>query len=317
MCQDANKMSNRNLHEDRGGNPGEARSKIEGHVALVFVQLCFGFLPLFGKWIDGEADFTPRIVTAWRIGGGAVIFLALAFACHGKKMRVNLRDIPALLVLALLGVGANQWLFLEGLIRSTSVNAGLMMPLIAVFTFLLAALVRQERFSLLPCLGIVIAFAGTAQLALQKEVDMSRPYLIGNLLMVANTLCYSAFLVGSLSLARRYPPLVLMAWMYVLSLWALPILGQGDDFFPSGASMKSWGTLALIIAFPTVLGYLLNIYALARLPASTTAVYVFLQPLIAGIAGTVILSEALHGSTFVAGALILIGVGIVLSRQRR
>ena len=78
---------------------------------------------------------------------------------------------PGLFLCALLGVVLNQVLFLEGLSRSTAVNAGLLMPLIPVYTFLVAWIARQERFSALRGLGILIAFSGTTYLLLQKEPD--------------------------------------------------------------------------------------------------------------------------------------------------
>ena len=106
-----------------GATAAERRSELTGYAALVAVQLCFGLLPLFGKW--AFESFDPRAVGAWRIGGGAVILGGLAFLLYGKRALPARRDLLRLQACALLGVACNQVLYLEGLQRSTSVNAGL------------------------------------------------------------------------------------------------------------------------------------------------------------------------------------------------
>ena len=294
--------------------PPRARGELSGHIALIGVQLCFGLFPYFGKL--AFADFSPRAVAAWRMTVAAAVFVAIAIAVHGRQMIPERRDFVRLLICSILGVAANQVLYLEGLERSTSVNSGLMMLLIPVFTFTIAVLVRQESFSMWRGLGIAVACAGTAQLVLQKEADNTQPYLFGNLLIAANTLCYSVYLVMSKPLARRYPPLVLMAWVFLLSVWTTPIYAAGVDLAPADASLSAWIALGLILLFPTVLGYLLNMFALSHVPASTTAVYVFGQPVIAGAAGVIYLGEPLHGSTLVAAAAIFLGIWLVVRPRR-
>lgn len=287
---------------------------LSGHVALVFVQLCFGLLPLFGKW--AFAEFEPRAVAVWRIGATAVVFLVLALALYGRRGIPAGRDLLWLGACALMGVVCNQVLFLEGLARTTTVNAGLMMLLIPVLTFGLAVVSRQERFSRARGLGIAIAFAGTAQLILQREADMSRPYLVGNLLIAANALCFSVYLVASRPLARRYPPLVLIAWVFVLASFTIPAFASDAPLAPPSAGSREWMSLAAIILFATILGYLLNAFALARVAASTTAFYVFAQPLVTAVAGVVVLGESLRPQTMMAGAAIFAGIWFVLGCPR-
>ena len=182
-----------------------------GHAALIGVQFSFGLFPLVGKAVFGT--FAPDLVAAYRILFGSALFLGLAFWLHGRAALPARSDLLRFQLAALLGVAVNQVLYLEGLKRSTAINAGLMMLMIPVFTFLIAVLVRQERFVPRRAAGIAIALLGTGGLLFAREPDLSRPYLIGNLLMVGNTLCYSIYLVWSRPLVRRYPPLVAMAWV--------------------------------------------------------------------------------------------------------
>ncbi len=300
------------------GPGGDAESRpqqggaLPGHLALIAVQACFGLFPVFGK-LAFEA-FDPSAVAAWRLLVGSSVLGALAWLTYGRRALPRPGDLPRLLLLSLLGVGLNQWLYLQGLSRSTAVHAGLIMALIPVFTFGVAVAIRQERFSRLGALGIAIAILGKLVLFGEESPGAPPTLALGNALMVANTFCYALFLVGSRPMVRRYPPLVLIAWMFVLSLWLIPLFPGHPPLVPAGASAEAWRSLGFILLAPTLLGYLLNMFALSRVSATTTAVYIFLQPMIAGAAGVLILEEPLAGATLVGASLIFAGLGLVLGR---
>lgn len=59
---------------------------------------------------------------------------------------------------------------------------------------------------------------------------------------------------------------------------------------------------------PNDAGYLLNLFALARLRASTTAVYVYARALITDIAGVLLLGEVLNAR--IAFALLCLFIGV-------
>jgi O-acetylserine/cysteine efflux transporter len=77
-----------------------------------------------------------------------------------------------------------------------------------------------------------------------------------------------------------------------------------------GLGGRAWGALAYIVVGATVTPYLLNAWALARVPASVVAIYIFLQPLIAVLLANRVLGERPGWST--AAAALLIGAGIAL-----
>ncbi|QDU67629.1 DMT family transporter [Engelhardtia mirabilis] len=291
-------------------------SVVSGHLALVAVQLCFGLFPFFVKLaLEG---LEPRAIAVWRIGVGSAVLLGLAFAVAGRGAIPKRGDLPLLFVCGLLGVVMNQLLALEGVSRSTVVNAGLIMTLIPVFTVALAIAFRIERMHWKRAIGVPVAMCGAIVLLLQRgdSPDLARQHLFGNLLMACNCLSYAGYLLLSRRLLTRYRPLVVIAWVYVMSLWATPFLGLGQDLIPSGVDTRvAWWGLALVLTFPTVVGYLLNTFALSRVPASVTAIYIYVQPLIAGTAGIVLLGEHFRPLMIVAAALMFTGIALVTRRR--
>jgi drug/metabolite transporter (DMT)-like permease len=288
---------------------------LRGHAALAVVQVFFALFPVLGRIVFEDGAFSPFAIAVWRIGFGSVSLLAIAFALHGRKALPAPRDLPVLFACSVLGVTANMTLYLEGLSRSTATNAGLMMCLIPVFTFVLAAAVKQETFQASRAIGVLVALAGAAMLVWVGEPELGSEHGLGNLLMAMNTLCYAIYLVISRPLLARYPPIVLIAWVFVLAVPFAPFLAHGHVVLPD-ARARSWYALALILVFPTTLAYLLNAWALARLRASTTAMYIYAQPLITGALSRVYLGERVSRGTIASAACIFVGIWLVARRRR-
>ncbi len=295
---------------DAEASAESARKRREGLLALAVVQLCFGLFPVFGKL--AMQSFDPRAVTAWRIAVGALVLGGGAFAAFGKRALPTWRDLVLLQIAGTLGISLNQLLFLHGLELSTATNAGVLVCLIPVFTFGIATLIRQERFSWLRALGLGVALAGVLPLVLARGEGFSLEHARGNALMVVNAACYSLYLVVTRPLTARYSPFVVIGWAYVLCLWQVPLLLGSAPWIPSDATPGSYGSLVYVLIGPTLIAYLLNMVALARVRASTAAAWIYVQPLIAATAAIFVLGERPSWRTVVAAVAIFGGLWMVL-----
>ena len=286
-----------------------------GLVALAAVQVCFGLFPVFGAMaMDPAEGFSSFAVATWRIAAGAVVLMVMAALTYGRRALPPRGDLPILLAFAVLGIVLNQGLFLEGLRRSTPMNAGLVICLIPVFTYAVAVVLGKERLRGARVLGVAVALGGAVPLFLSGGGDLSAQHAVGNLLMAGNALCYAVYLVLSKPLLQRMPPLVLVAWIYVLSVPFLPVFFVGESLAPNSASTDAWLSLGYVVLFPTILAYALNSFALARVEASTTAFFVFAQPVITGVAAAVVLAERPTPALGIAALGLFTGMALVLRR---
>lgn len=273
--------------------------------------MAFGLFPVFGQIVFRPGGFSPLGVGAWRLTAGAIVLSTLAAGVYGRGALPAWADLGRLFAGAVLGVALNQALYLEGLARSTPMNSVLVMCLIPVFTFVLAAMVGIETFSGARLVGVLVALGGTLPLVLEGGFTGLGRYGFGNLLMVANGFCYSIYLIVSKPLLKRYPPLVVIAWSYVLSLMFVPWFVWGQRLVPEAGHLGTWWGLAYIIVFPTMLAYLFNMFALSRLEASTTTIYIYAQPLITGLASWVAFGETPTRAMLVAAPALFAGVWLV------
>jgi drug/metabolite transporter (DMT)-like permease len=185
---------------------------------------------------------------------------------------------------------------------------------------LVGALLGYERLSARVALGTLIAAAGVVYLVDPFQADLAGEKTLGNLLLVANTFCYGAYIALSKETFIRYGALTAMTWVFACgSLLAVPV--GGYTLAASGvqpAGWEPWAAVAYIVLVPTVGAYYLNAWALERVSASTVAVYIYLQPLVAfAVAPLVLGAEEQWGArTYVAAGLIFAGVGVVTLRSR-
>jgi drug/metabolite transporter (DMT)-like permease len=279
------------------------------------VQLTFGLFPVFGKLAMAPGGFSPAAVGAWRMGFGAFVLAAVAWSIHGRAFWAVRGDFLRLCVASVLGVSANMLLYLEGLERSSANEATLVMCLIPVFTFSIAALAGQELLRPARGFGILVALAGASALFWAQDRAIAREHLAGNLLMALNALSYAGYFVWTRPILKRHPPLVVIAWVFVLSLPAATWIAARHTVWPADVSARAVWSLAFVLAFPTVLAYVLNLYALKHVPASTAAVFIYAQPIMTVLASAAILSEPPTRGVLVAAALVFLGIWLVVRPQ--
>lgn len=289
-----------------------AKRRAEGVLALLGVQLCFGLSPLFAKWtLVSPGGFTPRVLVGWRILFGAFCLGGLAAWRYGRAVVPPRAELGRLVQCALLGIVLNMWLYMEGVRRTSALHTGLLVVQIPVITYAVACLARVERARAVRVLGIAVALLGAGLIVFERSAGPGGGSRLGNALILANSTSYAVYLVLARGLLQRFPTLVVVSWIFWCSLPAVPLLFLGGPVWPVGAEPRALYSFAYTLVFATFLAYLLNAFALKRVAASTVAVFIFLQPLVAGAAGVLVLEERLTLPVVVAGVLLLVGITLV------
>lgn len=290
------------------------------HAALLAVQIFFGTWPLFGKFALRALPSTGLV--ALRVGGAALAFLALRRVMgRARRHGLSRRDYAHIFLYSLLGVTLNQLLYVKGLSLSTAVNATVLSTAIPVFALLVSVLLGYESFSARKAAGTLVAACGVIYLIDPFRADFSSGKTLGNVLLVANTLAYGAYIAVSQEMFRRHGALQVITWVFVFgSLICVPLGGYYlVESPPGGLGWTTWLAVAYIVLVPTVGAYYLNAWALARVEPSTVAAYVYLQPLIIFAVAPLALGpeESWGPRTLLATALIFAGVALVTRPWRR
>jgi len=284
------------------------------HLALIAVQVLFATWPIVGKI---ALRTVPSVaLVCFRVAGAALTLLILG-RLSGTLQTIETGDWPLLIVSSLLGLVLNQLLFTKGLSLTTAINATLLSTTIPVFTLLVGVVLGTDRATLRRLLGIALAAAGVLYLIGPGQAQFSSATRIGDLLIVSNSLCYGAYIAVSKDLMKRYNALSVITWIFVAGCVVTVPAGVVSLAHLSlgSISWRAWLAILYIIVLPTAGAYYLNGWALARVPPSTVAVYVYLQPLIAFVVAPIILGESLSIHAVIASLLIFAGV-LVVTRRR-
>jgi drug/metabolite transporter (DMT)-like permease len=293
--------------------PAPARD-LRVHAALLVVQLAFASQAVEGKIAmgpraaGGEA-ISPFAVAMVRMLGATLFFQAFTRAT-GTLRSTTRRDHAVLAGLSILGIALNQTLFLVGLRMTSPMNAALLSVTIPVLTAALAVAIGHERASVRLAVGLVTSIAGVVWLTGIGSVDR------GALVVLGNCVAYSAYIVFSRETIKRLGTLTVVTWLFTWGaiLFApigMPSLIAGaPDWTPRG-----WSFLAYIVAMPTIVAYLCNAWALERSNATLVSIYIYVQPVMAGVLAWVQLGQTVSARLVVASALIAVGVTIVATRK--
>jgi drug/metabolite transporter (DMT)-like permease len=285
-------------------------------VALVAVQVLFASLAIVGRFV--LAEFPAGALIMLRVIGAGLLLALINAVRRGEWVR-DRRDLLELAGLGFLGITLNQSLFVYGLSHTTAINATILVTMVPVFTVVGAVLLGREQASPAKLAGVALAFAGTIYLIGPDRLSLTPDVALGNALIAVGMACYAAYFLLARRMLARHEPLTVTTYVMLLSILTvapvgLPVLMRLDV---SAVRPAIWAGVAWIVVGPTLLAYLLNVWALRRVSSNTVAIYIYLQPIMtAAVAPLVLKGEALTARTVLAGIAIFIGVLVVLRAER-
>jgi drug/metabolite transporter (DMT)-like permease len=282
---------------------------------LILVQALMASLAIAGKLV--MRDIPPGVLILSRVGGAATVLAVAHRALRLQPVR-DRRDLRGLALMGLLGVAANQSLFLFGLRHTTAVNATILVTTVPVFTVLGSLLFRREAPSTAKILGILLAGSAAVYLIGPDRVSLAPGLALGNAMIVVAMMAYAAYLVQVGRMLDRYP--VVTVSYYVMLFGALGVLPVGlyglHNLGPVQAS--SWLLVGYIVLFPTILAYFLNIWALKRASSNLVAGFTYLQPVFtAAVAPLLLEGERVTARAAIAALGIFAGLALVIWGERR
>lgn len=232
-----------------------------------------------------------------------------------QRMLPELRDVPHLFVAAVFGITIYHLGFTFG---ETQVSAGAAALIIAsgpIWTALLAIAFLGERLNAWGWGGVLLAFSGVAAISLGEGSGGLRIEPMALLVLLAS-MSTAVYFVMSKKPLRTYSSLEFTS--YVIWLGTIPMLVFLPGLvtqLPAAPASSTWIVVFLGV-FPGAIAYWLWSYALARMPASVTASFLYAQPAIATFVAWVWQGTLPGPVTLAGGALALCGVILVQTKGR-
>lgn len=265
----------------------------------------------------GVATVPPATLVASRLTIGAALLYAVMRA-RGLALPPLGRGWLPFIALAIVGNSVPFYLISWGQQFIDSALAGILMAVMPLATLLLAHFfVADERLTVKRALGFAIGFAGIV--VLMGPVALAG--LGGSLVkataqaaVLAGALCYAANSVMARRLVAADFLVASTAVLIVAGAMMVPLALVLDRQWVLAPSMGSTAAILWLGVGPTAVATILFFRLIASAGPTFMSIVNYLSPLVALLAGVLLLGEK-PGVTAVAG-LGLILLGIALSRRR-
>jgi drug/metabolite transporter (DMT)-like permease len=288
---------------------------------LLLVVLVWGTDFSVLKW--ALAAMHPHVANALRfVVSAGVLGAVYGVRCwqRGTPFLGPLRTHwQAVIPLGLLGFGAHQAAFVVGLNHTTAGSAALIMATNPLWTAVLGWAAGTERLGRGAWGGLLVALTGAGFViaAGSADVAVGSGTLFGNGVMLVAAMLWGSYTALAKQLVDRASILAITFFGVLAALPVLLAVGAVYEPTVSWGAVDGWAWGSLLFSGGLAVGLMFVLWnqAVRRVGSSNTAVYYYLVPFVALIAGAVLLGEPITILQVVGGGLII--GGLVLVRQSR
>lgn len=286
--------------------------------ALFMVQLLYGLNYTIAKVVMNENYIKPFGFVLLRVAGATLLFWLVSLIVPQQK--IEKRDFLKLFVAALFGVVINMLFFFKGLEFTSPIHASAIMTITPIIILILSAYILKEKVTSLKIIGVILGLIGALVLTIYgKSARAGDNVPLGNLLIFLNAISYSIYVVLIKKLTTKYHPFSFIKWLFLFGLIILIPFGFNDLKEVQWQSFTPYITFSVlfVIIGATFGTYLLNPLALNKLKASTVGIFIYLQPVIAGLFALAMGADFIDVLKIGAMLFIFLGVYLVIKKPKK
>ena len=268
-------------------------------------------------------DVMPTYIQGFGFIGIRLIGATIAFWLIGllmPKQHIDKADRWAFLRAAFFGMAINMLAFFKGLEYSTPINSTVIITTTPIMVFLFSVILLKENIRPKRAIGVLIGFLGALSLVLfSQQAPANAPNIsLGNFLFIANASTYGLYMIYVKPLSEKYNTIHLLKWVFLIGLlmtmpFTLPELLE-VDFQQMPHSV--WWRIGFVVLGTTFMTYLLMVYAIRHLRATSLSVFTYLQPIIGIVYAALVGADFMTPVKWIAMSLVLLGVFLVTKQEQ-
>jgi drug/metabolite transporter (DMT)-like permease len=276
--------------------------------ALVLGAIAMGASVLFVRW----ADVGPYASAFWRV------FLALPFLwtwMRWEKRPANAprASIDRAVILAGLFFTGDLFFWHLSILGTTVANATFLATTAPIWVALGAWLVLSEQVGTRALIGLALCIMGGFALV-GESYSLVPQRLMGDLYGLATAVFFGAYILAVRTGRARHGAAALMFWSTAITSVCLFVIAYLFEPRIVPQSMAGAAALLALALVSQVGGQGLVAVALGTLPATFSALVIFLEAIAAASFGWLLLNEPLGLVQALGGVLILFGIWIARPR---
>jgi drug/metabolite transporter (DMT)-like permease len=279
-------------------------------LALAFTIFVWGVMPVMVRSVALALGGWDFLVSRLIMSG--LVFAVLLFAM--SNARIDRADWPRLLLVTFIGLLGYYSFSSLGFALAPAGVGTLIMSTMPMLIALLAWLVGSETLNRFTLLGLVVSFAGSALLVWGDDITggtvRHQELLLGCLFILGASVFWAINVVFSKPLIEKYGALKITSLANALiAVPALPLLNTTIiQKLVALPPFEVWSLVGMLTV-GTVSIITWN-FAAGRSRPSVLGMALYIMPIIAVLAGWLVLNEPITVQVVVAATIILLGVGL-------
>ena len=284
------------------------------NLALIVANILFGVsFSIYVSLLHGVVQ--PSQLFVLQLLFWAVVFAPPAMA-QRNFFRLTFEDFGSIFIVALLVVFGWWYLLIEGASHTNPIDASTISTIGPIFTLITSIIAHSRRAMPGEKIGILVALLGVLVII----VDRGRMLVGDGAEGYGNALIFCAVVAMSINpvlitpVLRIYGTVVVMGWYYLIGVvLAMPLIVQElPTVHLSDFTHNELVEIGYIFIFGSVLPMYLLYVGSENLTATHTAVYRYIQPIIATIVATARGQAIIDRTNIVGAVLIFIGMLCVI-----
>lgn len=251
------------------------------------------------------------------LGATTIFWLIGLFVKTGK---IEKQDYKKIAFASLFGVALNMLAFFKGLSYTSPISASVMMVTSPIMVLIFSSIIIKKTIAKKQILGVFIGLLGAILLITlgSSKSEHSANNNLGNFLVFVNAASYGLYLVLAKNLIHKYHPILFVKWFYLFGLaFVLPFsLSEFIEISWQTIPSNIYWNIGFVVVFTTCVTYLFNLYGLSKLKPTTVSVFIYLQPVIAGVYALIVGSDSLNYIKIAATLIIFLGVYLVTDKRK-
>lgn len=219
------------------------KDNYKAHFALLGANVIYGMNHIIAKDIMPE-KLEPTAFIFLRILGASILFWTLKSFI---KEKIDRQDYFRLIVCGILGIAINQLLYFHGLNLTSPIDASIIYTSVPVLVLVFSYFLLKEKITKTKIIGILIGGIGALLLILYSSKNEGTSSLFGNILIFSNALFYAFYLVYVKPLMKKYKPITVISWVFLIGFLFMIPIGL-NDFISTDFETFTLNTY-LVIAF--------------------------------------------------------------------
>lgn len=280
------------------------------HVLIFIQQLIASGTHVVAKGITGTIE--PEFVLLIRAMIASFVYLIWILIRNKRLKKIDKKDLPYFVLLGLLNIPMNQFLFLKGVSLTSAPNVALAYAMTPAFVLVIAMIFLKEQVTAKKIAGVLIAIIGAFIILLQTGLNIDSDGFKGDLMALTASFSWGLYTVIGKRISTKYGAIFTtgMAMFFGLALYLPMFFIMNIEYNFAQISSINWMQLIYLGAITSGVAYALWYYALTKIEASKISVYNNLQPVLTTLLSVIFFATPITLPFIFGGLLIIAGVTI-------